>query len=191
MNIPTHLAAGMLVSAVFIAWKPRSFPEALVDRRPVLTGILCVGCSLASHLLLDAIPHYDVVYKILAFPTLPAIPRLSIVGLKVFLLSLPVLILVWPFLKTHPVLVSTTLFGAIYPDIEKGFYLNLPFPRWLVIFRHHSSAYSTDGGEEHKLAVLLIEGGFFLMSMLIVYWLTVRRQQDASGEKCLSPAVNP
>lgn len=180
MNIPTHLAVGTLASIISITWKPRQSSQTCLERWPFATSLVCVGYSVASHLLLDAIPHYDVLYKILAFPTLPVIPQLAMVGLKVLLCSLPVLVLIWPFLKSHPGLMAATLFAAVYPDLEKGLYLNLPFPRWLVLFWQHSGAYSNDGGDQHKVAVLLFEGALLLMSLAAIWGLTVHSRRTSS-----------
>lgn len=177
MNIPTHFAAGALVSAVVITWKPRRLPGLLRRYWHIVTGILCIGGSLASHLLLDALPHYDVLYKILAFSSLPAIPRLSWVLLKVLVFSLPVFALIWPLWKTRPWLVSLALLASLYPDLEKGCYLNLPFPRWLVLFWSHSGAYSDDGGETNKVAALLLEAVTLILMMSGIYWRTSRHQQ--------------
>ena len=128
-------------------------------------------------MLLDALPHYDVLYKILAFSSLPAIPRLSWVLLKVLVFSLPVFALIWPLWKTRPWLVSLALLASLYPDLEKGCCLNLPFPRWLVLFWSHSGAYSDDGGETNKVAALLLEAVTLILMMSGIYWRTSRHQQ--------------
>jgi len=171
MNIPTHVALGALLCNVVVTLDKKYGVGRITFSRKIVVGTLCVILSIA-------VPHYDVVYKIITFPTVPALPRLLLVSLKVMLFCVPILYLAWPLIKAEPWIVGAALFGAVYPDVEKGLYLNMLIPRWLVLFGHHSSAYSSDGGDEHKALVLVIEGCVLLLSMVGVYWLVRCRQQS-------------
>ena len=117
--------------------------------------MVCFSLSVASHLFLDMLPHYNFVYKFVTFSCLPYLLRCCWALMKLALLVLPVFIMLLAFPRNAWVFLGVSLLGGAYPDIEKGMYLHHVLPRFLVIFRAHSCSYSSAGWETEYNAWLI------------------------------------
>lgn len=159
MDIPLHLAAaacaGNLMAHIY--HRKRSF-RALSRKQGVICGAGAFGLGIATHLLLDAAPHYTFVYGILKMTTSPFLLRHSWAFSKIVLLSLPVLLILRRCSKQQQVFLTLAMFGGIYPDVEKYTYLRHILPRMFVLFPWHSYSYSPNGWEtQYKLQFMLGE----------------------------------
>jgi hypothetical protein len=117
------------------------------------------------------------VFKVFRFSWLPHVWRLGWELCKIGVTTFPV---VWLFLSLNRdrwVMALVSLFGGVYPDIEKTLYLHWGLPRWLVIAPWHSCTYSPLGWEyHHKYFVTGFELGLFALLVGGMYWLSQRRR---------------
>lgn len=172
MNIPVHVAAAAVVCNATLYVNMRFQKSEPSKERLIMLGTLCFVVSLFSHLLLDVVPHYDFLYKILPLPMLPKIWGWAWATFKVGVVTFPVVILFLYLTRDHLIITLVSLLGSIYPDIEKALYLNLHIPKYLVIFRQHSCSYSPDGWEStHKLLLSAIEIVLLVILMVGFYWI--------------------
>jgi hypothetical protein len=189
MDIPIHLAAaacaGQWLYGVYGVHPVRSASNV----RLIGCGLSAFGLGVASHLLLDAIPHYTFIYGILRLSDWPAIIRYGWIALKIGLLSLPVFISVLVCTRRQAAVVLTALCGGLYPDIEKYLYISGILPRWLVFFPWHSYAYSPDNAWEASYKPLLILAEIGLYGLLLWGLAAMARyrlsQQWLQPWKCL------
>ena len=146
MNTPTHIAAGALFAQLMINWlKLRSKPSPI-------WGCYCLGWGIASHLLLDLVPHYAwVVY-------LPGIENFPFHWLiKEAALGLLVAVPLVYITRERWGCIVLGMIGAIYPDIEKVLYLDFGIPDTLVLFGWHSTSLSSLSGTFSTDALIVIE----------------------------------
>ncbi len=178
MDIPVHVATAACLCSVTLYADSRIRKYSLSTRRSVGLGSVCFALGAFFHLMLDAVPHYDIVYKILQFSSLPHYLGGMLAIFKVAALTLPVILLFLYLTSDHWLIALVAVLGGIYPDIEKALYLNLPYPRELVLFKFHSLAYSSDGWEsEHKFFLVVVEVCVLLISLAGLYWSASRRKQ--------------
>jgi hypothetical protein len=177
MDIPLHLAAAAWTGSVtfYIEHKVR-------QRSPgkgwgIGVGVICFGAALSSHLLLDLIPHYDLLFKVFRFSWLPNFLEFCWTLCKIGVTTFPVAFLFLSLNRDRWAMVLASIFGGVYPDIEKTLYLHGELPRWLVIAPWHSCAYSPLGWEyTHKYLVTSFEVSLFALSVGGMYWLSQRRR---------------
>jgi hypothetical protein len=178
MDIPIHIAAAAFVCNVTLYADSKIQKNNSSKKSSVRLCMICFVLSLFSHLLLDAAPHYDFIYKILRFSMLPQFFRYGWVLFKVGVFTLPVVIMFLYLTRDHWLIALVSIFGSVYPDIEKGAYLNLFIPKYLIIFRHHSCSYSPAGWEsEHKLFLIIAELCLFVVLLIGLYWVARYRNQ--------------
>jgi hypothetical protein len=187
MDMPIHLAAAACVGQATLCIEQRFQKQLPSKERAIILGMVCFSLSVASHLFLDMLPHYNFVYKILTFYFLPYLLRCCWTLSKNALLILPIFTMLLAFPRRSLVMLGIALLGGIYPDIEKGMYLYHLLPRSLVIFRNHSCSYSSAGWEtEYKVWLIGIEIVLYLTLLWILSRPLRRRIQiETRSEKGL------
>ena len=133
MDIPVHIAAAAAVTCqAALALDPDSSQPRM---RMWVFGVGYFALGALSHLFLDAIPHYDVLYKIEKPLLIEFLPRLVWTLLKVGVFSLPIIIMFLYFTREHPGYALAALCRRTVPRILKtGAYLSSYLPRSLVLF---------------------------------------------------------
>lgn len=155
MDIPVHIAATAVTcqAALYLdAQVPSSFRVA---RRTYLFSAGCFAMGTLSHLGLDLVPHYDVLYKIGNAFKPEFLPGILWTGLKVGILAFPIILWFLFLTNNHSKFAFAALVGGLYPDFEKGAYLSTLLPRSLVLFPFHSCSYSPAGWEVEYRSVLI------------------------------------
>ena len=130
----------------------------------------CIVFGAASHLFLDALPHYNwIVY----LHWLSGLPYHWLIRDALFGLSVTLPILYWG--RDRWQLVCLTLFAAMYPDFEKVAHVDFALPERWVIFREHSLKLSTnDWGLPHAL-LIVFELCLIVLMLIAAYSLAKRR----------------
>lgn len=172
MDLPIHLATGALVGSTVLYIEQTMSHNPNSPRQMVKTGVACFLLGVISHLLLDAVPHYDWLFYITIFKPLPfwwLIPQA--------IAAAPVVVVTWYILRDHRVIAMISLLGGIYPDLEKLAYFDFHLPRELVIFEQHSCYLSqwTPWTLEHKTALIVFEVLLLPMLLMLTYWISVQR----------------
>lgn len=132
MNVPTHIACGALIGYAVAQVRSRCSNQARRDRPARLFAAIFV-LGVASHLLLDLIPHYAWIVDRDWFISAAShwVIRATILSL---LVGLPA---IWITGRAWPCAVAGIL-GAMYPDIEKVAYFNFGATDPLILFDWHS-----------------------------------------------------
>ncbi|MBD3307839.1 hypothetical protein GF339_15510 [candidate division KSB3 bacterium] len=172
MNVPVHLASGVLIGNVVLYTQNLSRPQSSRSRntaKPTLAGFL-LGIPL--HILLDAFPHYNWLFSVEIFAPLPyyqIFPPL--------LASLPILLLAYHFAGDARLIMLSAVIGAMYPDVEKLAYLHQHLPRSLVLFRSHSCCHSHWTPWEQEYTAVVVGGEIVLLLLLIAgsSWIARKR----------------
>ncbi len=174
MDLPIHLATGALVGSA-ILYVEHTTPHTQDSAQHwAKVGVACFLLGVLSHLLLDAMPHYDWLFYITIFKPFPFwwhIPQA--IG------AAPVVLFAWYILRDHPVIAMISLLGGIYPDLEKLAYFDFYLPRELVIFKQHSCYLSqwTPWTLEHKTALIVFEVLLLPTLLMLAYWFSVQRSK--------------
>jgi len=177
MDFPVHVAAGALAGTILLYVHARendaSGDLALTQSDTFKLG--AAGCffGVLTHLLLDAFPYYDWLFRIEMFKALPygwTIPTAF--------LTLPVIIAAMYLNKDARVIVELSMFGGMYPDMEKLAYFDADLPRFLVLFPFHSCQLSGSRWEfSHKYELIVMEICLFALMMYAMSWLTRERKR--------------
>ena len=130
---------------------------AIAERQPsrpmlIATSVACVLLSLESHLVLDAIPHYNWIVYLKWFRGLPLHGFI-----REAVLASPIVALAFYLGRGHSVLTGACLLASIYPDIEKFVYCDLHGPKALILFRIHSLQFSANNGGLSHPALIALE----------------------------------
>jgi len=176
MNTLTHVAAGGLVCQA-VLFVDAKFGSRLPTRwRPWLWAVAGLILGAASHLWLDALPHYNwVVYM----KWLNGLPYHWLIRNALFGLVVLVPLLYWG--RDRWWLVGVTVVAAMYPDVEKVAYIDLGLPQQLVIFHRHSTVLSGNhGGLPHAWLIALEMS--LLAGMMITAYLVSKSRLRASKE---------
>jgi hypothetical protein len=177
MDLPVHLAAGACIgSAVLYVEHKTHHPVS--PRRDIKIGLIVFVISVLSHLLLDAVPHYDWLFYVTIFKPLPYYWLLPQV-----IMALPVILLALTLTRDRPVIVVASLAGAVYPDVEKLAYLDFGLPKALVLFPHHSCSLSqwTPWELAHKDFLIILEMAVMTVCLVGVYRFTLKRRGALFG----------
>jgi len=183
MDLPIHLASGTLIGSVVLYVEHAAPDKPNSTRQWGKAGAACFLLGVFSHLLLDAMPHYDWLFYITIFKPLPFwwhIPQA--------IMAMPVILFTWYVLRDHPVIAMISLLGGIYPDLEKLAYFDFHLPRELVIFKQHSCYLSqwTAWEREYKTALIVFEVLLLPALLMSAYWMTVRRRKLQGSSLVLS-----
>jgi hypothetical protein len=167
VNTPTHIAAAGLVSATAFFADAKFGTGLPIKVRLWICAAGCVVLGASSHLLLDALPHYNwIVY----LHWLSDLPYHWLVRDALFGLVIVIPILYWG--RDRWFLIWLTLFAAMYPDFEKVAYIDFGLPRQLVIFRGHSLQLSgNDWGLPHPWLIAL-EVSLIFVCLTVSYCLS-------------------
>ena len=171
MNTPTHIACGACV-AVAVARFGRA-EHASAPRRIVLAACAVV-LGLATHLLLDLLPHRAWIVDLGWFRPMPYhwLVREALFGVAVAIPAILIAGRLWP----NAVL---GMFAGMYPDIEKVLFLDFHIPEWLVIFKWHSTELSNRTAGLPCAALVTIEV-VLIVVFLAAMW-AVRRNGRREG----------
>ena len=176
MNTPIHIAASACL--VFALARAVHGPPTA----PVGVGLLAMGSvalGLASHFLLDLLPHYAWVVYLDWFKPLPFhwLMREAAFGLAVAIPAFALAGRSWPY-------VALGMFGGIYPDIEKVLSVDFHVPDRFIFFDWHSTYLSTRTAGLPK-AVLIGAECLLIAGFLLAMWGMKRSQmvcdQDPVG----------
>lgn len=175
MDLPVHVATGVFLgNAIFYVDTRFQQQQSPSRRQNVELGIAIFLVGALSHLILDAAPHYDWLFYVKIFSPLPywwIIPQI--------LATIPVLLITFYVHRDHLMVALVSVMGGVYPDIEKGAYLNFHLPRYLVLFRSHSCSYSPAGWEtKHKFFLIIAEVCLFGFLLAGIYWTARHRNQS-------------
>ena len=182
MTVHVHIAAAAYVcnTMLYASNTFRRDGKSLTFRQLLIIGAGCFFFSLASHLVLDAIPHENLFYKLGAFSFLPgALRRMVRLG-NAGLLLLPVLFYLWYATRDHVLSAGFAFLGTLYPDIEKTLYLHHVLPESFVLFPWHSLSYSAlIHGKFYRLCALSFELAAFFALLAGIHWATSRRNPES------------
>lgn len=141
--------------------------------RRFLPWLVCFGTGIASHLLLDLLPHYAWIVYLPGYEHLP-FHWLIREGIVAGIVALPALYFtrrMWPY-------AIAGMIGGLYPDIEKVAYGDLNLPRAFVAFPWHSTQLSSrDGGFPHG-ALACAEVLLLLLTLAAVWKLSATQEQQ-------------
>lgn len=177
MDFPIHVAAGALAGSVllYLHARERHISGDLTLTRSDTFELGATGCFLGilTHLLLDAFPYYDYLFRIEIFKHLPygwTIPTA--------LLTVPVIIVAIYLNKDARLIVELSMFGGMYPDMEKLAYFDAHLPRSFVLFPYHSCQLSGSPWEfSHARELIVMEIGVFAIMMRMICWLAAERKR--------------
>ena len=198
MDFPVHVAAAVCAGQVLIYANSRiNSQNTFGADQNLMFATACVVAGAATHLLLDAVPHYDFLYGAgrLWKHVLPYAVRKGLQAPKILLITLPVFLILWKYARRHWMLTLLALVGGIYPDFEKAAYLHSAYPRALVLFPWHSCSYSPEGWEV-AYRELLIAGEIVLYVGLLaaLVWFSQRNRcvhhQPGQFETALTKTVD-
>jgi hypothetical protein len=167
MNTPTHVIAGVVVAQTVMIYR---------DRHPgkwtgIGCGVVCWFLAAGSHLLLDAIPHYNwIVYM----NWLRDLPFHWLIRNAVF--AIPMVWIGWHTGRDHWVILGLGLFGGMYPDFEKVAYVDFHIPQQLVLFPGHSLELSGHTGGWPRGVLVAIELALILGCVAATVVLYRRRR---------------
>ena len=188
MDLPVHVAAGALTGNV-ILYIEAKYNRTRDDTRYLSKlGLACFLWGVLGHLFIDALPHYDWLFKVEFFKPLPyywMFPQ--------FVTAVPVLILSLLLMKDYWLIAVIAILGGVYPDIEKLAYfsfdsLGLTWPRALVLFPWHSLALSGRPWEHaHKEFLIVTEIVVFFVIIGAMWWFTRHRK---NRQDCFIPPLS-
>lgn len=186
MDIPVHIAAAAVTCQAALALDHHTSDS---EHPRIRTGIFGAGyfaLGALSHLFLDAIPHYDVLYKIGRALRPDFLPEFiwDVMKISVFfgIFCLPIIMLFLYFTREYPVFALAALAGGLYPDFEKGGYLCSSLPRSLVLFPFHSCGYSSAGWEvEYRYALIAAEAVLLAGLLGLMFWLGQKQRVPSAG----------
>lgn len=174
MDFPVHVAAAACVGQALIYARHRIGAEHETNtEQDLMFATACVMAGMASHLILDAIPHDNFLYAVGRFGRhWPYVIRKALQVPKILLITLPEFLIFWKYARQHWFLMSLALGGGLYPDVEKGAYLHSAYPRALVLFPWHSCSYSPAGWEvEYRHILIAVEMLVYLSLLVALVWL--------------------
>jgi hypothetical protein len=180
MDFPVHVAVAACVGQALIYARHRISSENDIDTgQDLMFATACVLAGMASHLILDAIPHANFLYGVGRFGRhLPYVVGKALQAPKIVLITLPVFLISWKYARQYWMLMLLALGGGVYPDMEKAAYLHSPYPRALVLFPWHSCSYSPVGWEvEYRHFLIAMEMLVYSGLLIAFYWLC-RQTQD-------------
>lgn len=166
MNLPTHMVAGALIGqTVLWGWRARAKPVASPVTGAALL-IVAFGLAAIGHVWMDRLPHNNwVLTQRLVTPFLPRTGHL-VQAVLAGLLLLPVLLCC---ARNQRIFLLISALGGLYPDIEKVGYFYFDTPRWLLVFKNHSTIISTNTGG-WPLALLGWTEALATLMMLAAIW---------------------
>ncbi len=180
MDIPVHVAAAAFTCNATLYFEAKLHVRLNSRERNILIGTFCFLIAALSHLFLDLVPHYDVLYKVDILPAVlfvyipTGIWKLFIIGILTF----PVIAMFWYLTREHPIPMLCAIFGGLYPDFEKGAYFSSLLPRKFVLFPQHSCYFSPDGWESDHIGFLVVSEILLFMALLAgIYWLANKAKQ--------------
>ncbi|GAK49696.1 hypothetical protein U14_00919 [Candidatus Moduliflexus flocculans] len=176
MDFPVHVAAGALAGSIllYVCAKENEVSGELTMTRSETFKLGAAGCffGVLTHLLLDALPYYDWLFYIAMFKPLPygwAIPTVFV--------TVPVIMTIFYLNKDARIVAGLSMFGGMYPDIEKLAYFDANLPRFCVLFPFHSCQLSSSRWElSHKYELIVMEICLFALMMYAMIWLTIERK---------------
>ncbi len=179
MDFPVHVAAAACVGQALIYARHRiNSKDETTAKQDLMFATACVLAGMATHLILDAVPHYDFLYGVGRFGRyLPYIVRKALQAPKILIITLPVFLIFWKYARQHWFILLLALIGGLYPDVEKAAYLHSAYPRALVLFPWHSCSYSPAGWEvEYGHALIAMEMLVYLGLLIAFLWFGLRTQ---------------
>ncbi len=177
MDFPVHVAAGAFAGNVLLYLHAREH-NASGDLTLTRSDTFKLGATgwflgVLSHLLLDAFPYYDYLFRIKMFKPLPygwTIPTA--------LITVPVIIAAIYLNKDARIIVELSIFGGMYPDMEKLAYFDAGLPRSFVLFPYHSCQLSGSDWEfSHKHVLIAMETFLFALMIYAMVWLARERKR--------------
>ena len=174
MDLPLHVATGAFVGNALLYADQRFRKSPPSRKEQIKLGIAGFLLGVLSHLFWDTVPHYDWLFYVHIFKPLPffwLIPQI--------LTTIPVLIFVYHLHREHWLLMMVSVFGGVYPDIEKLAYFDLHIPRTLTLFRRHSCYLTqwTPWELAHKEFLIWFEVWMFFAILIGSYWIALRTKQ--------------
>ncbi|MCP4398926.1 MAG: hypothetical protein GY801_16705 [bacterium] len=183
MDLPAHVAAGALTASIILYAESKHNRDRGDRTYMVKLGMACFLWGTLEHLILDALPHYDWLFKVTFFKPLPYYwmhPQI--------LTTVPVLIAAFILMKDYWMIAVISVLGGVYPDIEKLAYLDLHIPKFFVLFRRHSCSLSGRPWEyAHKDFLIVTEICVFVLMMGGMWWFAKHRQ---NRQNCFIPPVS-
>ena len=171
MDLPVHVAAGAFAGNMLLYVHAKYRPR--LDSETVKLGAAGLLYGVILHLLLDALPYYDWLFRVHIFKPLPYYWMFPQV-----LTTLPVIALAFQLNRDARDISGLAMLGGMYPDIEKLMYIDWHLPKSLVLFPFHSCRLSGSAWEfSHKSFLILWEIGIFALIMLGLYWCAGQRMQ--------------
>lgn len=173
MDFPVHVAAGALAGNVLLYVHARQAGSSGELTQADTLKLGTAGClfGVLTHLLLDAMPYYDWLFRVEIFKPLPQwwlFPPI--------LTTLPVIVIVLYLNSDARIVAELSMLGGMYPDIEKLAYFDAGLPRFLVLFPFHSCRLSKSEWEfAHKHELIVMEICLFALIMGMIYWLAAER----------------
>ena len=171
MNIPAHLVCGAVLAQALSRATAGSGRRRRIAA--VAAGALLLG--IASHLLLDLLPHYAWIVYLHWFEPWPFswLIREAVFGLAVAVPAFMLAGRTWPY-------VALGMLGGVYPDVEKAVFFTFQAPAPFALFPWHSLYLSNrTAGLPH--AVLIGFECLFIAACLFTMWKLNKtgRRKDA------------
>ncbi len=180
MDFPVHVAAAVCAGQALIYANSRINPQDRLNAgQNLMLATACVVAGAATHLFMDAVPHYDFLYGAGHFwkHVLPYVVRKGLQAPKILIITLPVFLILWKYARQHWMLTLLALGGGLYPDVEKAAYLHAAYPRALVLFPWHSCAYSSAGWEvDYRYILIGMEIVVYAALLAGLLWLSRRNR---------------
>ena len=131
-----------------------------------------IGVGVASHLLLDLIPHRAWVAYLNWFKPLPFdwLIQEAVFGLAVAIPALMLAGRLWPY-------VTLGMFGGMYPDLEKVLSLEFHVPNRFILFEWHSTYLSHRTAGLPKASLIAIEC-LLIAGFLLAMWRMRRKTRE-------------
>lgn len=153
----------------------------------LMIGTLCFFCSLSSHFVLDAVPHYTFINYVSHVLMTPGAFRSGVMLIEWSIFTIPVILLCVYLTHDHRRLLFLSIAGGIYPDIEKVAYLKWHLPQWCILFPGHSCSYSSHGWtSQHAFLLSSLDIGLSLVLVYTMRWMSRLRMHQEKGWMCES-----
>ncbi len=182
MDFPVHVLAGSVIGNIILHHATKYPSHVMEKHRQIQAGAAGFLWGVLSHLFLDALPHYDWLFKLDIFRPLPfywMYPQI--------LTTLPVIVITFYLTRDYWQIAGAAMLGGMYPDIEKLLYFDFHLPRSFVLFPWHSCRLSQSLWEdEHKLFLIFFEICLFAVMMTYLFWIA--RQRESSMTMADTPA---
>lgn len=176
MTIHVHIAAAACACNIVLYADSACRQERRSRAQTIFVGAACFLVSLASHFLLDSVPHDNILYGLGNVAAFPRIIRAAWFLVKIGSVAIPLLALSVYLTRDHWLMACITVAGSLYPDVEKTLYLRSILPRSWVVFPWHSLSYSPlIYGRFDRLFWISVEFGTFLMLLAGLFWAASRR----------------